>query len=198
VSILREPIGGILAVNSNDLQGGRLATEHLVSMGHRRIAHLMGDPKIMTTARRLEGYRQALASAGIAVDESLIIKADFDWRGGYAAAKDLLSRPPHLRPTAIFAANDLCAEGAMRAIRQAGLLIPDDVAIVGYDDTWFATMTQPALTSVRMPIEEMGALAVKMLVDRVEGRPIADPQPVLPVTLTVRASCGAHDARAAS
>jgi len=198
VSILRDPIEGTLTVNSNDFEGGRLATHHLVSMGHKRVAHLMGGEGVVSTVPRLEGYKRALTAAGIGLDESLIAQAGFDWRGGYAATKELLSGPAHKRPTAVFAANDLCAEGALRAIRELGMSIPEDVAVVGYDDTWFATMTQPTLTSVRMPIEEMGALAVKMLVDRVEGRDIANPHPVLPVSLTIRASCGARDVAQAS
>lgn len=198
VSILREPIAGTWTVNSDDLEGGRLATDHLISLGHRRIAHLKGEENVCTSAPRIQGYKNALTAAGISVDDSLILDAGFDWRGGYRTTKSLLALPPSRRPTAIFAANDLCAEGAMRAIREAGLSIPDDIAIVGYDDTWFATMTQPALTSVRMPIEEMGAMAVQMLVDRVEGRDTSDHHPVLPVSLSVRTSCGAEKAESQS
>jgi LacI family transcriptional regulator len=192
VSILRDPIEGTVTVNSDDFQGGYIATQHLLSMGHTRIAHLLGDVGIVTTIPRMQGYRQALNEADVSFDESLVLKAGFDWRGGYAATKELLTRPKSKQPTAIFAANDLCAEGAMRALREAGAHIPDDVAIVGYDDTWFSSMTQPSLTSVRMPIEELGALAVRLLVDRVEGREIPDPHPVLPVSLTIRSSCGAR------
>lgn len=192
VSILREPIEGTFTVNSDDFRGGQLATEHLISLGHRRIAHLKGDERVVTSAPRYQGYRKALQEAGFAAEESLTLKAGFDWRHGYAATKELLNRSSSRRPTAIFAANDLCAEGAMRAIREIGASIPDDFAIVGYDDTFFATMTQPTLTSVRMPIEEMGALAVRLLVDRVEGRDIPTPHPVLPVSLTIRDSCGSE------
>lgn len=188
VSILREPAPGCLTVNSDDYRGGRLATEHLISLGHRRIAHLQGNSDVMTSKPRLQGYRDALDEANIG--ESLVLDAGFDWRGGYEAGRRLLEMPDSKRPTAVFAANDLCAEGAMRAFREAGLTIPDDFAVVGYDDTFFASMTQPALTSVRMPIEELGALAVRLLVNRVEGRSISEPHPVLPVSLTVRDSCG--------
>ena len=198
VSILRDPIEGTWSVNSDDVQGGKLATGHLASLGHTKIAHLMGNDDVSTSRPRLRGYMQALEEAGLPIEQSLLVPAGFDWRGGYATMKELLKRPASKRPTAIFAANDLCAGGAMRAIREAGLSIPEDIAIVGYDDTWFATMTQPTLTSVRMPIEDMGALAVKMLVDRVEGRQVEDPLPILPVSLTVRASCGARKAEPSS
>ncbi len=194
VSILRDQLAGTWTVNSDDYEGGRLATDHLIRQGHRRIAHFLGDDNVSTTIPRMEGYKAALRAAQMPIDSSLIFKAGFDWRGGYASAQALLSMPNGTRPTAIFAANDLCAEGAMRAFREAGRSIPEDLAIVGYDDTWFATMTQPTLTSVRMPIEEMGALAVQMLVDRVEGRDVPEHHPVLPVSLTVRASCGAKRA----
>lgn len=192
VSVIREPIEGTLSVNADDFSGGKLATSHLARLGHKQIAHLLGDEGVATTKPRLNGYLRALEEAGLPADHNNVLKAGFDWRGGYAATKELLSRPASKRPTAIFAANDLCAEGAMRAIREEGYSIPGDIAIVGYDDTWFASMTQPSLTSVRMPIEEMGALAVQLLVDCVEGRHCSDPLPVLPVSLTVRASCGSR------
>lgn len=191
VSILRPELPGTWTVNSDDFEGGRLATEHLIRMGHRRIAHFSGDDFVSTSKPRLRGYRHAMDEAGLSSDPSLVVKASFDWKAGYLAAKALLDMPAARRPSAIFAANDLCAEGAMRAFRECGASVPDDFAVVGYDDTWFATMTQPALTSVRMPIAEMGAMAVQMLVDRVEGRDVVNPHPVLPVSLTVRASCGA-------
>ncbi len=194
VSILRAPVSGAVTVNSDDFRGGQLATEHLISLGHRRIAHLTGDEEVMTSRPRLDGYRRALAEKGLPLDDSLVLQAGFDWKHGYAAAKRILAMPASNRPTAIFAANDLCAEGAIRAIREAGASIPDDFAIVGYDDTFFATMTQPALTSVRMPIEELGETAVRLLVNLVEGKAIGDPNPVLPVSLSIRASCGAAKA----
>jgi LacI family transcriptional regulator len=194
VSILREPIAGTRTVNSDDFKGGVFATDHLISMGHKRIAHLVGDEEVCTTRPRREGYLHALAEAGIASDKNLMIKGGFNWRQGYEAAKALLDLPSYKRPTAVFAANDLCADGAMRAFREAGVRIPDDMSVVGYDDTWFATMTQPALTSVRMPIVEMGALAIQLLVNQVERRESVDPHPVLPVSLTVRNSCGGRPA----
>ena len=190
VSILRPELSGTWTVNSDDFEGGRLATQHLIQLGHKRIAHFSGDDSVTTSKPRLLGYKHAMEAAGLSSDPSLVVKASFDWRAGYQAAKSILEMPAARRPSAIFAANDLCAEGVMRALRECGARVPDDFAVVGYDDTWFSTMTQPALTSVRMPISEMGAMAVQMLVDRVEGREVANPHPVLPVSLTVRASCG--------
>ncbi|MHB8635930.1 MAG: LacI family DNA-binding transcriptional regulator [Fimbriimonadaceae bacterium] len=197
VSILRAEAPGTYSVNSNDKEGGRLATDHLIKLGHTRIAHLVGTEHISTSPARLSGYSQAMAESGLDLDPRLVVQAGFDWRRGYEATCALLKLPHALRPTAIFAANDLCAEGALRALRESGLSVPNDMAVVGYDDTWFASMTQPALTTVRMPIVEMGALAVRMLVDLVEGRSLGDPHPVLPVSLTVRSSCGATASQSA-
>jgi len=191
VSIIREPMVGAVTVNSDDFAGGKLATEHLLSLGHRRIAHMVGDTRMVTARGRKAGYLHALANAGIPVQESLIIPAGFDWKFGYAAMKTLLALPKSERPTAVFACNDLCAEGAIRAINECGLRVPDDIALIGYDDTWFAAMTQPALTSVKMPLEEMCAEAVRMVIAMSEGNRPTTQHLMLPISLTVRASCGA-------
>ena len=169
-----------------------MAAEHLVSLGHKRIAHLMGSPDVVTSQPRARGFRDALNDAGIEVREELIVQSGFDWRLGMESTRQLLARGSRAMPTAIFAANDLCAEGAIRAIRAAGLSVPNDVAVVGYDDTWYATLTEPPLTTVHMPIDEMGEMAARMLIARLEGDKSIDPQPVLPVSLTVRHSCGAQ------
>jgi LacI family transcriptional regulator len=194
VSVLRDPLPNTYTVNSNDFVGGYEATKHLINLGHRRIAHLVGEVTVCTSGPRLQGYRAALKEAGIAYDPSIVLQGGFDWSGGYREAANLLAMERPLRPTAVFAANDLCASGVLRACRERRVSVPDELSIVGYDDTFFASMTQPELTSVHMPLDEMGALAVHMLVDLVEGRPVAEPHPVLPIRLTVRASCGSNDA----
>lgn len=194
VSILQQPTPDDWTVNSDDYTGGRIAAQHLIGLGHRRIAHLMGSRDVTTSGPRSRGFRDALEEAGVEVHEELFVQSGFDWRMGLAATESLLQLGSRQLPTAIFAANDLCAEGAMRAIRAAGLSVPDDIAVVGYDDTWFATLTQPPLTTVHMPIDEMGELAARMLIARLEGNTSIDPQPTLPVSLTVRHSCGAHSA----
>ncbi len=192
VSILDRPIEGSLSVNSDDYTGGRMAAEHLVKLGHKRIAHLMGSQDVSTSQPRERGFRDVLDESGIEVHEELIVQSGFDWRLGMDSTQALLERGLKSIPTAIFAANDLCAEGAIRAIRASGLSVPDDIAVVGYDDTWYATLTQPPLTTVHMPIEEMGEMAARLLIARLEGDDSMDPQPVLPVSLTIRNSCGAN------
>ncbi len=190
VSILQRPSESSWTVNSDDYMGGRLAGDHLLKLGHTKIVHLKGNPDVVTSAPRLSGFQDALISAGVELPDASIIPAGFDWRVGYEAMTKVLEGPRITWPTAIFAANDLCAEGAIRAIRATGLSVPEDIAVVGYDDTWFSTMTQPPLTTVHMPIYEMGELAARMLISRLEGQIPDDIHPVLPVSLTVRHSCG--------
>jgi LacI family transcriptional regulator len=179
------------AINADDFQGGVLATRHLIELGHTRIAHLIGNPDVATALPRKEGFLAALRQAGIEPDPALIVPAGFDWQSGYFAMQQLLRLPAWERPTAVFAANDLCADSAQRALTEQGLRVPQDTSLVGYDDTWFAAMMQPALTSVHMPIYEMGMAAAAMLVELVEGREVTERQPVLPVSLTIRGSSAA-------
>lgn len=197
VALVYEPDSEeVCAVNADDFQGGLLATEHLLRLGHRRIAHLVGRPGVFSTEARKRGYLAALEEAGVEADPTLLIPAGYDWSDGYRATLQLLALPPSQRPTAAFAANDLCAEGVLKALREHGLRAPDDLALVGYDDTWFAAITQPALTSVHMPIYSIGKVGAQLLITLVEGREPAIRQPFLPVSLTIRDSCGASQTRA--
>ncbi len=177
----------VYTVNAEEVTGGRLATQHLLEAGHRRIAHISGLEGIASTEARLQGYLQALREAGCE-KKARTIAGTFEQKGGYAAMNQLLDLPPHERPTAVFACNDLCAAGALEAVAERGLSVPDDIALVGYDDTWFATMTSPPLTSIHLPIREMAMCAAEMLIGLVEGKKPSRSHPVLPVTLTLRAS----------
>ncbi len=192
VSIMGPRAENLLAVDSDDYQGGLIATRHLLGLGHRRIAHLAGKPDVPTTEPRRQGYVDALSEAGIASDEELCRPGDFNRATGYTSASRLMRLPADRRPTAIFAANDLSAHGAIDAIHDAGLKTPEDVAVVGYDDTWYATVVRPALTSVRMDVAAIGGRAAELIIDLLDG--VEGPQrtsTVLPVSLTVRDSCGA-------
>ncbi len=188
VSILRQPHEGSCCVNSDDYAGGVMAAEHLYSMGHRSVAILHGNDEVTTSVPRREGFSSVYRAAGI---EPSLVPSGFGWRNGARSMKQLLDRPTKNYPTAIFTANDQCAEGAMRVAKEHGLSIPSDLSVIGYDDTWFAAMTQPPLTTVRMPISEMGHCAANLLIDQLEGIQPQDPNPVLPVSLTIRHSCGA-------
>lgn len=188
VSVLRKAHPGAWSVNSDDFSGGVLAAEHLYNLGHRHVAVLEGSLDVSTSAPRRDGFLSVYREAGLDVQ---VVPSGFGWRFGLASMRKVLEGPRSQHPTAVFAANDLCAEGAMRAAREFGLQVPDDLSVIGYDDTWFAAMMQPPLTTVRMPISEMGHKAASMLIDRLEDKEVPDREPVLPVSLTVRHSCGA-------
>ncbi|MFZ4506428.1 MAG: LacI family DNA-binding transcriptional regulator [Fimbriimonas sp.] len=190
VSILRDPVPGAWTVNSDDFEGGRLVAQHFIRLGHRRMAILMGPSDVSTSAPRFEGFKSALAEAGIPLNPKFCVESGFDWYLGLDSMEQILAEPGE-HPTAVFAINDLCAEGAIRALHRHGLSVPGDVAVVGYDDTWFSTMTRPPLTTVHMPIQAMGAMAAKLLIQRIEGVVPENTQPILPVRLTIRHSCGA-------
>lgn len=193
VAVVAERQGeNMITVNADDFAGGQLGTSHLISLGHRKIAILLGTDDVPTNRPRFQGYLDAMAEHGLEVTPDLVVHAGFDWEPAYRAMKSILAGQKSSWPTAVFAINDLCAAGAMRAIKEAGASVPGDIAIVGFDDTWFAAATRPSLTSVRMPIREMGALAVQLLISEISGTAVEDRGPVLPVSLTVRATCGAR------
>ncbi len=181
------------AVLTENAQGGGQATAHLLGLGHRRIACITGSSDVTPTAERATGYRQALVAAGVAVDESLVVKGDFHYASGYAAAKGLLSGPNP--PTAIFACNDLMAVGAISAGIELGLDIPTDLSIVGFDDVQLASFANPPLTTVAQPKREMGTLAVSLLLERMANPAIAPRRRWLGTALVVRGSTSMHNAQ---
>ncbi len=148
-------------------QGARDATRHLIDLGHERIAHIAGPRDWFDARARIQGWQAELASAGLAVPE---VTEGGGWGAadGYAAAQELLALPS--RPTAVFAANDDLALGAMRALHHAGLRIPEDVAVVGYDDVANTAFYEPPLTTVRQPFDDLGRHALEALVATIEGR----------------------------
>jgi DNA-binding LacI/PurR family transcriptional regulator len=156
-------------VDVDNLRGGRLAVEHLVRGGRRRIATVAGPQDMAAGVERLAGYRAALDDAGLAADAELVAYGDFGERSGHAAAAALLDRPD--RPDAVFAASDPMAVGVLEALAERGLRAPDDVAVVGFDDSAVARHTAPPLTTVHQPVERMGREMVRVLLDRVAGRP---------------------------
>ncbi|MCS7057489.1 MAG: LacI family transcriptional regulator [Meiothermus sp.] len=155
---------GVHAVLVENVLGAREAVEHLIALGHRRIGMITGEPVITTAQERLEGYRQALKGAGITPDERLVANGYHKEEGGYAAALQLLRLPPQERPTALFVGNSEMAAGAVQAIRDLGLRIPEDISLVSFDDTRWAQLMEPALTVVAQPAYEIGYLACETLV----------------------------------
>ena len=173
-------------VDADNRGGARKAVDHLVSRGRRRIATITGPLDMGVGLDRLDGYRDGLAAAGLAGAGDLVETGDFTDEGGAAAMDRLLGRPgPPV--DAVFAASDLMAAGALRALRAAGRRVPDDVAVVGFEDSAVARYAQPPLTTVRQPIEEMGRQATRLLLARVAGGP-SGMHLILDVDLVVRAS----------
>jgi LacI family transcriptional regulator len=159
---------GIPMVCAAHSSGATQATQHLLALGHRRIGVIGGPQGWLATGERLRGHQAALAGAGVLPDPDLVRYANFRIDGGYEAAADLLSLPDP--PTAIFSFNDSMAIGAMRAAAERGLRVPDDISMVGFDDTIEASIAVPALTTVRQPLAELGRTAVSLLLRQIENR----------------------------
>ncbi|HKB18728.1 MAG TPA: LacI family DNA-binding transcriptional regulator [Candidatus Dormibacteraeota bacterium] len=177
-------------VATTNVEGGRTATRHLIEEGRQRIAMLNGPHDFGCNRERLEGYKSALKEAGLRFDPRHVIDSDFKETGGASAMSALLEADPRL--DAVFVANDMMAFGAMRALRSAGRLIPDDVAVVGFDDVPASAMTHPPLTTIRQPLYEMGRTAASMVMAAVRGEPIAQ-RIELPTSLVIRESSGKPD-----
>jgi len=172
--------------------GARAMVAHLAGHGHRRIAMVRGPEPNHDAEERLRGYRTALADAGLAPDAALEVEGDFTEDGGYRAVRRLLElrRPP----TAIFAANDSTAIGAMSALREAGVSVPAAMAVAGFDDIPISRYLTPALSSVRVSINDLGARAMEQLVRAVEEQNRHErAHQVLPTSLVIRDSCGVHN-----
>jgi LacI family transcriptional regulator len=191
--VVDREVDGSLAdvVLVNNELGGYTATQHLIALDHRRIACIAGPSQLTPSADRVLGYRHALADFQIPQDEALVVSGDFRARGGEAALHQLLTLHPP--PTAIFACNDLMAIGVLRAARNAGLRVPGDLSVVGFDDIPLATAVSPALTTVAQPITELAEHSVKLLVARMQNRndELQTQRIVLDPYLVVRDSCGA-------
>ncbi|MDR7544813.1 MAG: LacI family DNA-binding transcriptional regulator [Armatimonadota bacterium] len=178
------------AVLVDNRRGAREATEHLLRLGHRRIAFIGGPPTLPVANERLAGYQDALASAGIVADPAVICDGGFRAEGGGAAVRELLER--RTRFTAIVAANDLMAIGGMEELRRCGRRVPQDVAVVGFDDITFASLVEPRLTTVAQPKYRMGCLAMERLLELLGGGDRRPRRLVLEPRLVVRDSCGAR------
>ncbi|GIG30625.1 LacI family DNA-binding transcriptional regulator [Cellulomonas marina] len=175
---------GLPTVDSDNLRGAVLATEHLLGLGHRRIGFVAGRADLESSRLREEGYREALTAAGIAVDPALVRPGDYRKESSRGPLRDLLSSPD--RPTAVFAANDLSAIAALEVARELGLDVPGDLSVIGFDDVPEAARTTPPLSTVRQPIQEMGAAAIRLLVALLDGLPVAETHVRLPTSLVER------------
>jgi len=189
VSVGRHPDRRVHFVDVDNVSGARMAVEHLIGLGHRRIATITGRLDTTHGQDRLEGYRQAMQAHGIPVEEGLIAEGDFTESSGMAGMQRLLPASP----SAVFVASDMMAIGALKALRQAGRQVPQDIALISFDDIPVASAIEPALTTVRQPIERMGSMAVEVLLSLVESSPEEEApvhRIVLPTELVIRNSCG--------
>ncbi|MBV8457455.1 MAG: LacI family DNA-binding transcriptional regulator [Acetobacteraceae bacterium] len=173
---------------TDNYTGGQLAVQHLAELGHRRIAFITGNERLASARERRRGYNDTLARFGLPRDPTLVVSGDFTQRGGNQAAHRLLAIAK--RPTAIFAANDLSALGVLAALGEAGLRVPRDISVVGFDDIPAAAQAHPALTTVRQPMEGMGRSAMNTLLAMIAGLEAAAPRIMLPTELVVRQSTG--------
>ena len=177
---------GVDVVLADNLGGGHSATRHLVELGHRRIACITGPSELTPSADRTEGYRRALAEAGIGLEPELVVRGDFTYAGGRRAMRKILEQGD---VTAVFAANDLMAIAAMSELRERRLRVPVDVSVAGFDDAFPSALIAPALTTVRQPLVEMGTTAVALLLARMRDETGGDTKHrMLPTELIVRES----------
>jgi DNA-binding LacI/PurR family transcriptional regulator len=168
----------------DNIDGAMQVTRHLLSLGHSEIGLITGPRGVTTGAERYEGYRQAMAERGLKCRFELVREGDYRQQSGYEHTKEFLRlKNP---PTAVFACNDLMALGAMDALEEEGLRIPEDVAVVGYDDTLLASTVRPRLTTVAQPKYEIGAIAAEMLIKRIASHDIPVRQVVLKPQLIIR------------
>jgi LacI family transcriptional regulator, galactose operon repressor len=180
------PSAELPTIGATNWAGGLSATEHLVSLGHRRIGIITGPPRLQCSRARLDGYRAALDAAGIRGDEALVYQGDFYHESGFAGGEKFLALED--APTAIFASSDQMAYGVYEAVRQRGLRIPDDISVVGFDDLPEARWSSPPLTTVRQPLVEMGMLAARTLLRLVRHEEIETMRFELATQLLLRES----------
>jgi len=173
-------------IDSDNLRGAQLATEHLLDLGHRRIAFLAGRPDLQSAELRKTGYLRALTAAGIAPDDDLIRIGAYDPEISAASAHALLTAPD--RPTAVFAANDISAIATVAAAGELGLSVPDDLSVVGFDNVPESALCSPPLTTVNQPIREMGHRAIAMLIALINGDEVGHTHVTLDTGLVVRRS----------
>ncbi len=181
---------GATCVSIDDKESARMLTNHLIGHGYRRIAHLSGPTRVSIGRARLEGFRNAMDDHQLSVPPEFVVYSGFHETGGYKAMRMLLALPPERRPRAVVAVNDPAAFGAMMAILEAGLRIPDDIAIGGFSDDIRASLMPIPLTTVCQPAYEVGNQAAQALVNIIEGNPPQRDLITLGADLVLRRSCG--------
>lgn len=178
-------------VTGDNFEGGYIATKHLLDLGHKRIGVITGNFNVVSARDRFMGYKRALKEYGIPFENSLWVKADFNEQTGFKAMETLLDRKNE-KITAVFAGNDLMALGAIRAVRERGLKVPEDVAVVGMDNIRIPAFEHTSLTTVDYNVYEMGRLASRRIIEKIEKKTTGRIAETLPVKLIIRETCGAN------
>lgn len=186
VAVIEPVAAGVPVVEIDNTAGGREATRHLIGLGHRRIGHIGGSPGTTATPKRFAGYAEALAEAGIAPRPGWVRYGSFSIATGAEQMAELLALPEP--PTAVFCGSDEIAMGAIRTIKQARLRVPEDISVVGFDNIYFAAVTDPPLTTIDQPARQLGFEAMRLLADRLAGVAGAKRGVTVPYRLVVRAS----------
>jgi len=181
----RLPGAAVPVVHTDHYAGAQEAVQHLIALGHQRIAHITGLRRVPSAIRRLEGFRAGLATAGLPAPPELIQTGDFTMASGTAGMAKLMELPQP--PTAVLCGNDEMAYGAIRALHKLGLSVPEDVSVVGFDDQNMAEFYNPPLTTVNIPRQELGRHAARQLIDQLAGHAVAR-EVVLPTRLVIRES----------
>src|SRR3954447_11318436 len=185
------PSPQMTTVGSTNFRGGMAAARHLLDLGHRRIGYLGGSPQAECSQARLQGFKAALEEASVPLPEPLVVNTgNFMYDDGHTGAPALLDLPD--RPTAIFATSDELARGLIEAARARGIAVPHDLSVVGFDDTEIARIASPPLTTVRQPLREMGAVALRTALQLAAGEKVDSDHVELATELVVRASTAAH------
>jgi LacI family transcriptional regulator len=174
------------SIQVNNVQAAREVCEYLIQKGHKKIATITGPDDSTTAVDRLEGYYQALKHNNIEIREDLIIHGNFEFDSGYKAIDRILDREKDI--TAIFAQNDMMAIGAMKALNEKGLRVPDDIAIIGFDNIPLSSYVTPVLSTVTVPVYELGRTSMKILADLLANVEVSRIT-TLPTKLTLRQSC---------
>ncbi|MED1441385.1 LacI family DNA-binding transcriptional regulator [Aeribacillus composti] len=177
----------IPTVSIDNISSARKATEYLISLGHKRIGFLSGPMDVILSRDRLKGFKQGMMQHDIAIEPNLIQEGDFSFESGFNLMTKLLALTEP--PTAVFASSDEMAIGAIKAIKAKGLKVPDDISIVGFDDIKFASIFEPALTTVSQPMFEIGKKAMELLIKLMNGSEIERRQYILEDQLVIRDSC---------
>lgn len=182
-----EPTTSFPTIGSTIWLGGYTATEHLISLGHRRIGIITGPLDLMTSRARLAGYREALERANIPVDPALICEGNYLLGDGVQQTRAFLDLPDP--PTAIFAGNDAQATGAYRVLYERNIRIPDEMSVIGFDDVMYTAQMSPPLTTIHQPLQEIGKMAANMLLRQIAGQQLESNHVELSTSLVVRESC---------